>query len=173
MASVRVAVDSQDGEEDEADLLRRASEGDRQAWLRLFELCREPLHLFVASRLAEKDRTRLDPDDVLQEVFISAMRLLPGRPCQSVPAFLAWVQGLVGPAIKRLGRTEQREPAISPRGLAAAIEALTPAQREVVVLHHLQGVPLKEIEKRMGCTTTAVSALLARALRKLRENLAS
>ncbi len=55
--------------------------------------------------------------------------------------------------------------------LAAALAGLPDNQREAVVLRHWQGCSLAEIAKRLGCTTAAVTGLLHRGLRKLREGL--
>jgi RNA polymerase sigma-70 factor (ECF subfamily) len=56
--------------------------------------------------------------------------------------------------------------------LADAIATLPEAQREAVVLHHLQGCSLTETARRLGRTDAAVAGLLHRGLRKLREILA-
>ena len=55
--------------------------------------------------------------------------------------------------------------------LARALERLPDAQREAVVLRHIEELPLEEIAERMGRTTYAVSGLLRRGLRRLREEL--
>jgi RNA polymerase sigma-70 factor (ECF subfamily) len=53
--------------------------------------------------------------------------------------------------------------------LAAALTRLPEAQREAVVLHHLQGCSLAETARRLGRTDAAVAGLLHRGLKKLRE----
>jgi RNA polymerase sigma-70 factor (ECF subfamily) len=55
--------------------------------------------------------------------------------------------------------------------LAEALATLAENQREAVVLRHWHGCSLAEIGERMGCTTAAVTGLLHRGLRKLRERL--
>lgn len=53
--------------------------------------------------------------------------------------------------------------------LADALEQLPPAQREAVVLHHLQGCPLTEVAQRLEKSEPAVAGLLFRGFKRLRE----
>ncbi|HEY1381147.1 MAG TPA: sigma-70 family RNA polymerase sigma factor [Gemmataceae bacterium] len=55
--------------------------------------------------------------------------------------------------------------------LADALAGLPDAQREVVVLKHLQGRTLAEIAESTGRTTAAVAGLLRRGLEALRERM--
>jgi len=55
--------------------------------------------------------------------------------------------------------------------LAAALAELSEDQRRVVELHHLQGFPLAITAERLGRTKEATSALIYRALKRLRERL--
>jgi len=56
--------------------------------------------------------------------------------------------------------------------LADALNQLPEAQREAIVLHHLQGCSLSETARSLGKTDAAVAGLLHRGLRKLREIMA-
>jgi RNA polymerase sigma-70 factor (ECF subfamily) len=62
-------------------------------------------------------------------------------------------------------RASRKEQAVR---LAAALEQLPDAQREAVVLRHLEGLSLAEIGRHLGRNAAAVSGLLQRGLRKLR-----
>jgi RNA polymerase sigma-70 factor (ECF subfamily) len=55
--------------------------------------------------------------------------------------------------------------------LAEALEQLPPDYREVIVLHHLEGLPLAEAGQRMGRSTGSVEKLWMRALAQLRRAL--
>jgi RNA polymerase sigma-70 factor (ECF subfamily) len=55
--------------------------------------------------------------------------------------------------------------------LAQALEALPANQRDAVVLRHLEGLSLADIAARLGCTTAAVTGLLHRGLKNLRQRL--
>jgi RNA polymerase sigma-70 factor (ECF subfamily) len=52
--------------------------------------------------------------------------------------------------------------------LAAALEQLSEAQREAVVLRHLEGLSLAEVGRHLGRNPAAVAGLLQRGLKKLR-----
>ena len=54
--------------------------------------------------------------------------------------------------------------------LAALLESLPPAQREAVVLRHLEGLSLEDIATRLGRSAAATAGLIKRGLQKLREN---
>jgi RNA polymerase sigma-70 factor (ECF subfamily) len=53
--------------------------------------------------------------------------------------------------------------------LADALAQVHEAQREAIVLHHLQGCSLSETARRLGKTDAAVAGLLHRGLKRLRE----
>jgi RNA polymerase sigma-70 factor (ECF subfamily) len=53
--------------------------------------------------------------------------------------------------------------------LAEALALLPPDQRTAVELHHLRGLPVKEVARQMGRGDGAVGALLVRGLKRLRE----
>jgi RNA polymerase sigma-70 factor (ECF subfamily) len=55
--------------------------------------------------------------------------------------------------------------------LAHAIEELPEAQRDAVILHHLQGQTLDAVAVQLARTPAAVAGLLKRALKHLRERL--
>ena len=56
--------------------------------------------------------------------------------------------------------------------LAEALAQLPESQRDAVVLRHFQGLPLAEIAGQLDCTTAAVTGLLQRGLKNLRQSLA-
>ena len=56
--------------------------------------------------------------------------------------------------------------------LADALTSLPLAQREAIVLHHLQGLPLAEVGQQLEKSPAAVAGLLHRGLKRLRELLA-
>lgn len=53
--------------------------------------------------------------------------------------------------------------------MAAALAELPQPQREAIVLHHLQGLPLAEVGSQLGRSSAAVAGLLHRGLKQLRE----
>lgn len=55
--------------------------------------------------------------------------------------------------------------------VAGALEALPPAQREAIELHHLQGLTLAETAAQLGRSASAVAGLLHRGLKTVGEHL--
>jgi RNA polymerase sigma-70 factor (ECF subfamily) len=53
--------------------------------------------------------------------------------------------------------------------LANVLTSLPQAQREAIVLHHLQGLPLAEVAAQLNKSPAAVAGLLHRGLKRLRE----
>lgn len=56
--------------------------------------------------------------------------------------------------------------------LADGLSSLPLAQREAIVLHHLQGLPLAEVGQQLGKSPAAVAGLLHRGLKRLRQLMA-
>jgi len=50
----------------------------------------------------------------------------------------------------------------------AALDQLSPRHRALLILHHVDGVPSKQIAEQLGLTPTAVDSALARARRRFR-----
>jgi RNA polymerase sigma-70 factor, ECF subfamily len=119
-------------------------------------------------------RTRADAEDAVQEATVRALRyrasFLPGA--AGTPWFLQIVSrvSLAG----ALPRDPRGEPAPTPvdfeqsYALHAAIDALPPSQRRVVVLHDLDGLTTREIAALDGVPHSTVRTRLRRARLALR-----
>ena len=57
--------------------------------------------------------------------------------------------------------------------LANALTNMPEAQREAIVLHHLQGLPLADVASQLNKSPAAVAGLLHRGLKRLRELLSA
>jgi RNA polymerase sigma-70 factor (ECF subfamily) len=176
-----------DSQEDEELLVEKAREGDREAFDGLALRFRPRVELLLRSRPGVGEG---DLADILQETFLRAFRALPTFRWRGPDSFLRWANGI---ALKialewaREGRRSAAEPihgdlpgdAVSPsralrRGerferLQGAVDRLAPEHREVVRLVCLEGVPVKEVARRLGKTPNAVSKLLLRGSRRLRD----
>ncbi len=127
-------------------------------------------------------------DDVVQDVFLSAWRGLPEFRGQC--AVSTWLFRITVNACRRQrrrrflrllpwhGRRNVAEPAEaaaqqSETGarVRAAVRALPPRYREVVVLHYLENLSRAEIGEILGLKPNAVDVRLNRARRRLRERL--
>jgi RNA polymerase sigma-70 factor (ECF subfamily) len=102
------------GEEPDAtDLLRRAAAGDQASWRALLARHEGRLRRLVAFRMDRRLQGRLDPSDVLQEVYLEVAGHLddylqaPGLP------FYLWLRGIAGNKLLELHRhhlgTEMRD----------------------------------------------------------------
>jgi RNA polymerase sigma-70 factor (ECF subfamily) len=84
-----------DGSEN-ADLIRRASEGDQLALNQLFDTHRERLQRMIRLRIDRRIQGRLDSSDVLQEAYIDVFRNLPKYVNAPSTSFFIWLRNIVG-----------------------------------------------------------------------------
>jgi RNA polymerase sigma-70 factor, ECF subfamily len=133
-----------------------------------------------------------DAQDATQETFMRALRALPGyRPQPGVP-FRAWLLRIArNSALSRLERSRRAAPLvplddaerlpaapvhgthawISDEALAAELDRMPLAQRQVLVLRFVVGLSPVEAGAVLGRTPAAVRQQQARALRRLRSQL--
>jgi RNA polymerase sigma-70 factor (ECF subfamily) len=88
----------------EAELIRRAAGGDRQAWDDLLIAHRPRLRRMVALRLHPRLRGRLDPSDVIQEAFLDATAGLAQYAQRAEMSFFLWLRWLTGMRLITLQR---------------------------------------------------------------------
>ncbi len=173
-----------------AEVLRAAKAGDEQAFATIFR----ELSPFVAGFL--RGQGVRDPDDLVSETFIGVARNLR-RFEGDEDAFRGWVFTIARRRLvdsrRRSGRRKEVafDPALIPAvdaapsaegvhledldagAVATLLEALTPDQREVVLLRVLGGFPVKEVARILGKRENAVKVLQHRAVNALARHLAS
>lgn len=173
-------------------LVTLASRGDQRAFELLFRRHRPAVHAYAARMLQDHEAA----EDVVQEVFFSAMRAM--RRGTEPTHVRAWLQEIArhacvdhwrGSERRRevsydapdsLSGKDARQMAISGdtamRGvtdreslacLRSAFEDLPPLQHSVLVQRELEGRSPHEIAERLGITPTAVEGQLARGRRSL------
>lgn len=172
-------------ETDEA-LVLRARDGDTQAYDELVRRYLRPAYAVALSVVLEP----ADAEDVAQDAFIAALERLDS--CQP-DRFAAWLMKIVrNRAIslqrrRRVRRSEPLEWASDVRGsgdpgteleltrlrqrLLAAMAGLPEKQREVLLLHDLEGWRHREIGEAMGMKEGTVRYTLFQARRAVRERL--
>jgi RNA polymerase sigma factor (sigma-70 family) len=184
---VGVTMNREDGTR---DLIRLAKGGDRSAFDELAREWRGPLESMIRSRLGPQLRQVMDVEDVLQEMYLKAYRSLKGFEPRGERSFISWLKTIaehvILPRARKLHQeallcfdrdlaSEEPSPSRAQRQserfdrLQEALNALSKDHREVIVLARLKGLSTTEIAKRMKRTPNAVSLLLLRALRKLKE----
>jgi RNA polymerase sigma-70 factor (ECF subfamily) len=172
------------------DLVRAAQSGDARALEEILEAHREQLLSRVARRLGPALRERVEADDIVQETFVWAIRSLPRFRWGGEGSFASWLAAIAdhmvlkaaspgrSPRVLRIASEPEAEgpsPSQALRReerferLRKALESLSPEHREVIVFARIEGLRIDEIARRLGRTPNAVSLLLTRALRKLRD----
>jgi RNA polymerase sigma-70 factor (ECF subfamily) len=127
---------------------RGKSDGEKAAWLR------QILAHNLANALRDLRREKRD---------IARERSLEEAIEQSSARVEAWL------AIEQSSPSQHAEKNEQLLRLAEALAELPQAQREAVVLHHLQGWPLGELARHLNRSEGAVAGLLHRGFKKLRE----
>ena len=167
---------------DDDFLVERAREGYLDAYAELVTR-HGALAYRVALRLLGNHH---DAEDVAQEALVTAWQQLPRFKADST--FATWLYRIVTRrALNRITRARRTWPADllehaddadpGPAGITErnhaidavtqAVTALPPAQRVVVVLHHLEGLSYAEIARITHSTVPAVRSHLHRARRTL------
>lgn len=160
------------------DLIAAARRGDRAAFGALYELFGRMVHGVLLARVAPADA-----DDLVQEVFLTAMRQL-GK-LREPEKFGGWLATIARNRshdfLRRNSRAADlpdeisvRETASSDAEAAAALRAireLPEAYRETLMLRLVEGMTGPEIAERTGLTADSVRVNLHRGMKLLREKL--
>jgi RNA polymerase sigma-70 factor (ECF subfamily) len=173
-----------------AELVRRAREGDPRAFRDLMDAYRSAFY-GLARRYAG---SHADADDILQEAFVKVFQNLSGL--AQPEAFFPWARRIiVNTALDHLRsrrRTTHHETPPPERfaedyadfrleapdrqverrefyhRLEQAIRSLPPRQREIVVLHDVEGLSTEEVAQRCRCPAATVRSNLFSGREKLR-----
>ncbi len=167
-------------EGDESNLVRRAAEGDAEAFTRLFNRYYQMIYAY-AFRLC---LNRADAQEIAQETFVKAARLMVGM--REHGAFKAWLYRVAHNAATDLSRAASRRqrlggalemhekiraeerPADSAR-VAEALDSLPDHLREAIVLTVYEEMSHAEAAHVLGCAEATVSWRVFMARRKLRK----
>jgi RNA polymerase sigma-70 factor, ECF subfamily len=164
--------------EDEGELLlvRAARDGDRSAFGRLYERYGRVVHGILLARLPPPE-----VDDVVQEVFLTALQRLPDL--RDPGAFGPWLAAIARNRAADQHRRRREHTALSddvlahdsvaPEALAVLelVRALPDAYRETLTLRLVEGMTGPEIAARTGLTPASVRVNLHRGMKLLRERL--
>lgn len=169
---------------DEELLIQRCQEGDQEAFRQLFRRYRERVYHVALRTLGEGALV----EDVVQEVFVSVYKSLPGYKARS--RFETWLYRVTVNVclqhvrkkrvatvpldeVRVVDRAQTPDRVSEQRELEAAVQnallRLKPKHRMVVVLHDMEGLTEGEIGEIMRCPKGTVKSRLHYARRKLRE----
>lgn len=176
---------------EDAVLVRRAKDGDAQAFGYLYDRYFERVYRYVYYRM----RDATEAEDVTSDVFFRALRAMPRyEPRQP---FLAWLYRIARNAV--IDRVRAKKPRVSfedalahpdaadqivdpdavilqadrRERLRQAMQNLTGEQQEVVVLRFVEGLSSEEVGTIMGKRAGTVRGLQFRALQALRKHLSA
>ncbi|HTP35258.1 MAG TPA: sigma-70 family RNA polymerase sigma factor [Candidatus Acidoferrales bacterium] len=160
---------------DEDTTIRAAIEGDRRAFGELYMRYARMVHAIMLARVPPADA-----EDLVQDVFMSAMRQLCGL--RTAAAFRGWLGAIArNRAMDYHRESRERVPLEDvPPGkqtgddaflIMAAIRALPEAYRETLIMRLVEGMTGPEISERTGLTPESVRVNLCRGMKMLRERL--
>ncbi len=168
-------------------LIQGYLQGDSSAFETLFE--RHERHMYSFAFHMAGDKT--EADDLCQDIWLEALRSLATYEGKS--AFRGWIHGVAVNVCRRRYRKKtvpsvalpddihvsQSGGSAAPTTAAAearvvleeALSRLPDEQREVVILHELQGFSYAEIAQIVGCPNGTVKSRLHYAMEALRQML--
>src|SRR5262249_8756657 len=181
-------------------LLSRSQAGDAAAWEALLAKLRSYVRLLVRTRLGPHLGAMLDTSDIVQEALLRIHRGFQGFSGRSVPELLGWVAQITGHAVvtcRRYTAAGKRDVNREVHGegllmrfpsessqpeqrasreeeaarLAAALERLPEAQREVIQARFFDQLRFGEISRRTGKSVGAVRVVCLRAIQRLRREM--
>jgi RNA polymerase sigma-70 factor (ECF subfamily) len=165
-----------------AKLVAAARSGDRAAFGRLYDLYASMVHGILLARVPHDD-----VDDLVQEVFMTALRSL--STLRDASSFGAWLAAIARNRANDYHRhaapedqltddpeeTERANSSENPERPAAEIldlvRSLPDAYRETLILRLVEGMTGPEIAARTGLTHGSVRVNLHRGMQLLREKL--
>jgi RNA polymerase sigma-70 factor, ECF subfamily len=161
-----------------AVLVRASRDGDRSAFGRLYALYSRMVHAIAIARVGPADA-----DDIVQDVFLTAMKQLHALRDES--AFGGWLATIarnranghhraavdVVELPEELPREATQEEEREARHVMATIRALPVAYRETLMMRLVEGMTGPEIAERTGLTPDSVRVNLHRGMKLLREQL--
>jgi RNA polymerase sigma-70 factor (ECF subfamily) len=180
---------------DQGDLIQRAQEGSPEALNALYERCAGRLLAYVRLRLGRDLRSRLESRDILQAAMVKSIEHLNDFKGNETGSLMGWLARIADNEIRDRADYYQRQRRDAARELPleddapvaaltrsalsrvildeeaerleAALEALTPAHREVILLRKFEELSFADIAQRLGKSEDACRMLLARAMTAL------
>ena len=169
----------------DGDIVRAVLAGDRDRFAILVERYRDRYARYAARMLGSAD----EAEDAVQDAFVRAYDQL-GQ-CKEPDKFVGWFFLILrnrcfaerrrnrtsapieaAEAVAAADRTDGgAESAERRRALQLALLELTPDQREVFVLKHVEGLSYGEMAERLGTSVPSLKMRMHRAYDRLREQL--
>ncbi len=160
----------------DAQLVHAARDGNRAAFGELYGKYARVVHGILLARIPPAE-----VDDLLQDVFLHAMRKL--HSLRDAAAFAGWLAAIARNRATDFHRrsrefvdlpeevAEESPPAEEAHAILAMIRTLPEAYRETLILRLVEGLTGPEIAARTGLTPGSVRVNLYRGMQQLREKL--
>jgi RNA polymerase sigma-70 factor (ECF subfamily) len=143
-------------EDAERDIIRRAAGGGGDAWNELTRRYRERLRRMVVLRLDARLKGRVDPSDVLQDVFVEVVDQLAAYLRESTLPFYLWLRLKTGDRVSRLHRhhlgTQSRDAARE----VSLFHGPMPEASSMMLAEHLAGVAGDQIDQSVRAEQTVL-----------------
>ncbi len=170
--------------QDEESLVRRAKEGDQNAFAQLYEEHFDKIYRYVAFKIGDK----IEAEDMTQQVFLNALQSISSFKWKGI-SFAAWLfriahnqmvdylrkktRHVAAPLDESLVSSDSNpqlmaEHSLDIEQLLLATRRLTKAQQEVISLRFAGGLSIVQVAKIMGKSQGAVKALQHSAIAALR-----
>ena len=179
--------------EESTVLLRAARQGSREALSELYARCGTRLLAFIRMRMGRSLRAQLESRDILQNTLLKSFQRIEQFEGDGGATLMGWLMRIAENEIRdqvdyhhRQRRDVDAAVPIDAGGidvaaraasaisavvaheeaerLGAALEALDPDHREVIVLRKLEELSFRDVAARMGRSEDACRMLLARAM---------
>ena len=165
------------GTPEDDGLIRAATNGDRSAFGELYVRYARMVHAILLARVPPGDA-----EDLVQEVFLAAMRQLRGL--RTAASFRGWLGAIARNkamdyfrAARVMAPLEDAPPpkAANPDAFLVMdhIRGLPEAYRETLIMRLVEGMTGPEIAERTGLTPESVRVNLCRGMKMLRDVLES
>jgi len=165
------------GVSEDDGLVRAAAAGDRAAFGELYVRYARLVHGILLARVPPEEA-----DDLVQDVFLSAMRQLRGL--RTVAAFRGWLAAIarnramdyfrqtrpLAPLEENISQESQaRDSGFGALEVLDLIRRLPEAYREPMILRLVEGMTGPEIARQTGLTPDSARVNLCRGMKMLRE----
>lgn len=182
MSAFRVADRGGATDPTELSVVARAGEGDARAFGELVTTRLDRVFRMACAIMGNE----ADARDVTQDAFVAAWMHLPTLRDQS--RFDAWLNRLVLNRCRDALRRRQRRREVNVDGMelevadpanraddvaavSAALDRLSPSDRQILVLHHLDDLPVAGVARQLGIPVGTAKWRLHRARRALERGL--
>jgi RNA polymerase sigma-70 factor (ECF subfamily) len=166
---------------EEKDLVKKAKNGDKDAFCQLYSIYKDRLYRYAYYKLGNSE----DAQDAVADCILSAYEQI--RNLRKVEAFSCWIfkilyaQCSIYVSCQIRQRSSESLDVVSSQSnlyvtidenkteLCQALDILSNDERDIVILSVVAGFTSKEISKATGLTSGSVRSKLSRSLAKMRE----